>query len=160
MAADEAKRESQSNYTMLDGDGALDGTSYSTHVANEPALANSYEDEYDEETRRRRGGGVVLNRASNDVSIKQASSMTLRSSIAEHKLEAGDGAEGSGRFKSNEQADSGVDDETRRRRGGGIATNDARASDFPERSSSFVLRNSTQNKSVVERHQPEWTGTQ
>jgi hypothetical protein len=159
MAADEAKRESQTNYTMLDGDEVLDGTSSLTHVANEPALANSYE-EYDEETRRRRGGGVVLNRASNDVSIKQASSITLRSSIVEHKLEAGDGAEGSGRFESNEQADGGVDDETRRRRGGGIATNDARASDFPERSSSFVLRNSTQNKSVVERHQPEWTGTQ
>jgi hypothetical protein len=158
MAADDAKRESQTNYTMLDGDEVLDGTSYSTHMANEMALANSYEEECEEETRRRRGGGVVLNRQSNDVSIQRASSLASRSSISGCKLGAGDGAEGSGRFESNEQVDGG-EEETRGRRGSGIAKSDTDSSDFPERSASFVLRNASQNNSAVERHQPEWTGT-
>jgi hypothetical protein len=162
MAADEVKRESQTKRTLLDGDKVLDDNSYSMIVADNAALSDSYEEDEDdvEETRKRRGGGVVNNRQSSDVSVKQASSITLRSSDAGCKVEVGDDAESSGNLECKEQADGGDDAVPRRRRGSGIAPSDARTSDFPERSSSFVLRNATQNKTVIEKHQPEWTGTQ
>jgi hypothetical protein len=163
MAADEAKRESQTKRSLLDGDEVLDDNSYSMIVADNAALSDSYEEDDDddvEETRKRRGGGVVNNRQSSDVSVKRASSLTLRSSDAGCKLEVGDDAESSGNLERKEQADGGDDAVPRRRRGSEIAPSDARTSDFPERSSSFVLRNATQNKTVIEKHQPEWTGTQ
>jgi hypothetical protein len=160
MAADETKREPQTQNTLRAGNEVLANTSYTAHVAVEAALSNSFEEDCDEETRRRRGGGVVLNRQAKDVSMKRAAPLTLRSPQPECKLE-GDVAEGSGRVEGSEQAEGGDhEEETRQRRGGGIATSDTRVSNFPERSSSFVLRNATQHKSAVERHQPEWTGTQ